>query len=82
MTFKSLQYCQLIENFPHAPDGRCAVVYFFLKVTSVFLYVALLIAAVPYCRLHFSWALGDIYVLWGAWGNISFQTSEKQTLQL
>ncbi len=55
---------------------------FFLKVTSVFLYVALLIAAVPYCRLHFSWALGDIYVLWGAWGNISFQTSEKQTLQL
>lgn len=55
---------------------------FFVKVTSVFLYVALLITAVPYCRLHFSWALGDIYVLWGAWGNISFQTSEKQTLQL
>lgn len=55
---------------------------FFLKVTSVFLYVVLLITPVPYCRLHFSWALGDIYVLWGAWGNILFQTSEKQTLQL
>lgn len=55
----------LKKSFHTTRRQMCGCV-FFLKVTSIFLYVALLITPVPYCRLHFSWALGDIYVLCGA----------------